>query len=223
MGNCSLKGTVDCCPNSVRVLTDSGTILEFTCPKLAGEVLESYPGYGIFPRGHASSPLADHERLISGWFYYLLPMEKEKEEKEKQKEKKEKERENVVCESVFRKQVKQVEAEKKLEVKWVEKIEPPKMSSADFVDSLGDGSGSGSALEVLPSQGNGVWRVKLVINTRQLEEILSEQVNTEALIEKMRMAASSASLTPRRSKTSWVVGWKPVFSNVFKVPVDNGK
>ncbi|KAK4844488.1 hypothetical protein QYF36_020850 [Acer negundo] len=221
MGNCSLKGTADGCPNSVRVLTDSGTILEFKSPKLAGEVLESYPGYGIFPRGHASSPLADHERLISGRFYYLLPMEKE-EKKEEEKEK-EKERENVVCESVFRKQVKRVEAEEKLDVKWVEKIEPPKMSSADFVDSLGDSSGSGSALEVLPSQGNGVWRVKLVINTRQLEEILSEQVNTEALIEKMRMAASSASLTPRRSKTSWVVGWKPVFSNVFKVPVDDGK
>ncbi|KAK3228115.1 hypothetical protein Dsin_007977 [Dipteronia sinensis] len=217
MGNCSLKGTVDGCPNLVRVLTDSGTILEFKCTKLAGEILESHPGYGIFPSSHTSSPLADHERLISGRFYYLLPMEKEK------KKKKEKERENVVCDSVFRKQVKQVEAEEKLDVKWVEKIEPPKMSSADFVDSLGDGSGSGSALEVLPSQGNGVWRVKLVINTRQLEEILSEQVNTEALIEKMRMAASSASLTPRRSKTSWVVGWKPVFSNVFKVPVDNGK
>ncbi|KAK2664339.1 hypothetical protein Ddye_002913 [Dipteronia dyeriana] len=216
MGNCSLKGTVDGYTNSVRVLTDSGTLLEFKCPKLAGEVLESYPGYRIFPRGQVSFPLADHERLINGRFYYLLPMEKEK-------EKKEKERENVVRESVFRKQVKQVEAEEKLDVKWVEKIEPPKMSSADFVDSLGDGSGSGSALEVLPSQGNGVWRVKLVINTRQLEDILSEQVNTEALIEKMRMVASSTSLTPRRSKTSWVVGWKPVFSNVFKVPVDNGK
>ncbi|KAL5747723.1 hypothetical protein ACOSQ2_025020 [Xanthoceras sorbifolium] len=206
MGNCSLKGTVESCPNSVRVLTDSGSILEFKSPKFAGEVLESYPGYGIFPRGHASSPLADHEHLISGRFYYLLPME---------------EKENVVCERVSRKQVKQIEVEEKLDAKRVEKMEPPKMSSADFVDSLGNVSGS--ALEILPSQGNGVWKVKLMINTKQLEDILSEQVNIEALIEKMRMAASSASLTPRRSKSSWVVGWKPVFSNVFKVPVDNGK
>ncbi|KAK1565352.1 hypothetical protein Q3G72_024608 [Acer saccharum] len=93
-------------PNAVRVLTDSETILEFKCPKLVGEVLESYPGYGIFLRSHASSPLADHEGLISWRFYYLLPMEKE----------------NVVCEFFFRKQVKQVQAEENLNVKWVEKI-----------------------------------------------------------------------------------------------------
>lgn len=94
----------------------------------------------------------------------------------------------------------------------MEQMEPPKVSSADFVDSLG----SGSALEVLPSQGNGVWKVKLVISTKQLGEIFSEEVNTEALIEKMRMAACSASrLTPRRTKNSWLVGWrKPALLNV---------
>uniref|UniRef100_A0A7N2QYW3 Uncharacterized protein n=1 Tax=Quercus lobata TaxID=97700 RepID=A0A7N2QYW3_QUELO len=54
------------------------------------------------------------------------------------------------------------------------------------------------APEVLPAVGDGVWRVKLVIDTKQLEEILSEQVNTEALIEKMRMVASCASLTPKK-------------------------
>lgn len=186
MGNCSFKGSIASCSSSVRVLTDSGTIVELKCPKLAGEVLQSYPGYGVFPRGRVSSPLAHDEWLISGRFYYLLPLEKK------------------------------VEVEEKVDVKWVQKMEPPKMSSADFVDSLGNGSGT--ALEVLPSQGDGVWKVKLVINTKQLEEILSEEVNTEALIEKMRMAANSASLTPRRSKTSWVK-----FSNVFKVPVDNRK
>lgn len=71
---------------------------------------------------------------------------------------------------------------------------------------------NGSALEVLPSAGNGFWRVKLMIDTRQLEEILSEQVNTEALIEKMRMAASLTSPRPttstrrRASITSWKLG-----------------
>ncbi|XP_031259799.1 uncharacterized protein LOC116117959 [Pistacia vera] len=194
MGNCSFKGIADGFPNSIRVLTDSGTILELKSPKLAREVLENYPGYGIFPRGHASSPLADHERLVSGQFYYLLPLEKQ--------------------------QKQQVQVAEKLDLKWVEQMEPPKMSSADFVDSLA----SGSAFEVLPSQGNGVWKVKLVISTKQLEEIFSEEVNTEALIEKMRMAASSASLTPRRTKNSWVVGWrKPALFNVFKVPTETGK
>lgn len=201
MGNCSLKGIVDTndCPNFIRVLTDSGRILEFTSPKLAREVLENYPGYGIFPRGQASSPLADHESLVSGLFYYLLPLGKD----------------HKLCDDVVRHR-KQEERHKKLEAECMELMDPPKMSSADFVENLA----TGSALEVLPSHGNGVWKVKLAINTKQLEEILSEQVNTEALIEKMRMAASSAaSLTPRRTKSSWVVGWKPAISNVFKAPI----
>jgi len=60
-----------------------------------------------------------------------------------------------------------------------------KSAACDYVDNLSHGS----ALEVLPKAKNGVWRVKLLIDPRQLEEILSKQVNTEALIEKMRMAA----------------------------------
>lgn len=49
----------------------------------------------------------------------------------------------------------------------------------------------GRRSEVLPSTGNGVWRVKLAINASQLADILSEEVNTEALIERMRIFASS--------------------------------
>ncbi|GFP79309.1 hypothetical protein PHJA_000074400 [Phtheirospermum japonicum] len=48
---------------------------------------------------------------------------------------------------------------------------------------------------------NGVWKVKLVIDPRDLERILSEGVNTEALIERMRFVANS---TPKRGiKSSW--------------------
>ena len=79
------------------------------------------------------------------------------------------------------------------------------------------------ALEVLAEVGDGVWRVKLVIDTKQLEEILSEQVNIEALIEKMRMVASSASLTPKRIESAWGMSWKPTLLNVFKFSLDNGK
>ncbi|KAE8698750.1 putative Electron transporter [Hibiscus syriacus] len=72
-------------------------------------------------------------------------------------------------------------------------------SAAGFVENL-------SAMEVLPRKKNGVWKVKLVIDSHQLEDIFSEQVNTEALIEKMRTAAaSSATVTPKRSKSSR--GW----------------
>lgn len=55
----------------------------------------------------------------------------------------------------------------------------------------------GSSTSTLKPPGNGVWKVKLVINPKDLEKILSEETNTEALIQQMRMAANS---TPIRGK-----------------------
>lgn len=50
------------------------------------------------------------------------------------------------------------------------------------------------------AQGSGVWKVKLVIDPKDLERILSEEVNTEAFFEQMRVAANS---TPMKGKSSW--------------------
>ncbi|XVE58092.1 hypothetical protein DITRI_Ditri04bG0142700 [Diplodiscus trichospermus] len=201
MGNCSLKGITADCSNSIRFLTDAGEIIDVKGPKLAREVVNHFPGYAICRRGQPSFPLPEDECLVNGGFYYLLPLDK------------------VQIKSGDSRVSKQVnkEAVKKIEMDWMNQIEPPKMSSADFVENLS----SGSALEVLPLQKNGVWKVKLVISSQQLEDILSEQGNTEALIEKMRKAASSAAITQKRSRSSWLVGWKPTLSNVFKVPFDN--
>ncbi|KAL4298420.1 hypothetical protein GQ457_12G000640 [Hibiscus cannabinus] len=191
MGNCSLKGGAVHHSNSIRVLTDAGQIIHFSAPKLARDITDGFPGYGVCRRGQASAPLPGDERLVNGGFYYLLPLEKFDDEGG----------------------VKKVE------------VEPPKMSSADFVENLSSGP-SASALEVLSSEKNGVWKVKLVISSQQLEDILSQQVNTEALIEKMRMAAAANTgvVTPRRSKWFWVVaGKKPAVSSQFKVAVDKNK
>lgn len=199
MGNCSLKGVVEDCPNNIRILTDYGDIVEFKGPKLAKDVLHEYPGYSIFRQGHASSPLSTHEYLLGGHFYYLLPLQNEQR----------------FSETKVLSQIHDVGlAKKKVAMEWIDETEPPKMSSSAAAMDCVDDLATGPVLEALPTLGDGVWRVKLVINTKQLEEILSEQVNTEALIEKMRMAASSASLTPRRSRSSW----KPALSNVFRAP-----
>ena len=205
MGNCSPKGSVsgDKCPkysSSIRVLTDSGSILEFKGPKVASEVLNSHPGYGIFQQGHGSCPMADDERLLGGKFYYLLPLENNEEQ-------------HMFCGN------KSVVA-KKMEAEYVAAETCKKsfshLASARFVENLANGS----AMQVLPSGGDGVWRVKLMIDTKQLEEILSEQGNTEALIERMRMVASSAAtLTPRHNKGSW----RSNLSSLFKVPADHNR
>ncbi|PON34222.1 UvrABC system protein C [Parasponia andersonii] len=199
MGNCSPKGTIsgDNSPKSsfIRVLTDSGSILEFKGPKLASEVLSSHPGYGIFRQGHGSSPVADDERLLGGKFYYLLPLGSGEQ--------------HTLCGNT-----------RKMGAEYVAagtcKKSLSHSASAEFVEDLANGS----AMEVLPSGGDGVWRVKLMIDTKQLEEILSEQGNTEALIERMRMVASCAgTLKQRHNKSSW----KSNLSGLFKVPADHNR
>ncbi|CAL5437773.1 unnamed protein product [Camellia sinensis] len=183
MGNCTLKGVAAAAaapPNSsIRIMTDSGEIIEFKAPKIVGEVLNDFPGYGIFGSSHVSSPLLNHEKLHFEKFYYLFPLG-EKDTLAQHNES-------------------------------VKEAEPVRMST------------SAAAVEVLPPPQKGVWRVKLVIDTKQLEEILSEEVNTEALIEQMRLAASSASVTPKRTKINWGqwgVNLKPILTNVFKGSID---
>lgn len=188
MGNCSVKGVTGDCPNDIRIFTDSDRIIGLKGPKLAKDVLDGYPGYGIFRQGNASSPLSSYEYLIGGQFYYLLPLQ-----------------EMPMPVGVSRKQ----------RTRFLDGFESPKISYAAPLVDLEGAEENGPAVKVLPSQGDGVWKVKLVINPKQLEEILSEQGNTEALIEKMRMAASSATLEPRRSKSSWGLAWKPCLSSVF--------
>lgn len=209
MGNCSsLKGTSGECPNSIRVLTDSGVVLQFKGPKLVAEILTDFPGYGIFQQGKASVPLSDQEALTNGQFY-LLPLRTE---------------EQKIPDNGVSAQIQEMGVVENLES--AEEAEPVKKSfrrASDFVENLANGSGGG--LEVLPCGGDGVWRVKLVIDTKQLEEILSEG-NTLALIETMRMAATASSTPKLQSKSLWGSGgrgggwnWKPIFSNMFKVPM----
>ncbi|KAM3379890.1 hypothetical protein P3S68_012304 [Capsicum galapagoense] len=75
-----------------------------------------------------------------------------------------------------------------------------------------------SSMEVLPAQQQGVWRVKLIINPQQLEEIFSEEGNTEALIEQMRIAANISSIGKHSRSTSCGVNWKSTLPSVFKLP-----
>lgn len=201
MGNCSLKGVTDTAKgfNFIRIMTDSGEILKLKGPKFVGEVLHDFPGYKIYGKGQLSSPLFDHEELLGGQFYYLLPLGEEKAS-----------------------QVGDEHPTTHSESADGNEREPVRMSSAalELVTSLANGS----ALEVIAPPQKGVWRVKLAITPRQLEELLAEEVNTEALIEQMRMAAAtSASATPRRTKSSWGLMCKPILANVLKVPMDRAE
>ncbi|CAL9774804.1 unnamed protein product [Musa acuminata subsp. burmannicoides] len=62
-------------------------------------------------------------------------------------------------------------------------------------------------LEVLPSPEKGVWRVRMAISSEQLAEILSEQANTEAMIERMRTYASTAEAAQKQPKSKRAADW----------------
>ncbi|OVA14712.1 Protein of unknown function DUF4228 [Macleaya cordata] len=198
MGNCSLKGIAGTISDPIRIMTDSGGTVEFRGPIQVRNVINNYPGYGIFREGQLSSPLFHHEQLFSSHLYYLLPVPKK--------------------ETLVKKTEEVVVVKRKSDLEFGNQAVrsnsfSTRVSSAKESDLGGKNLIVEPALEVLPSLGNGVWRVKMVIDTKQLEEILSEQVNIGELIEKMREVASSSSSTsstPRRS-------WRPSFSSVFKV------
>ncbi|KNA24031.1 hypothetical protein SOVF_019840 [Spinacia oleracea] len=159
MGNCSLKSSAspsNKTQTTIRIMTDSGRVIVIDGPKLAQVVLDDFPGYGIYQKGHLSLPLFEDELLVNGQVYYLLPFG--------------------------------VSSSKTLSAVTVEA--PP---SNEVVSFRKDQS---SAFEVLPSRGNGVWRVKMAIDRTELEEMLSG--NAEALIQMMRSAAKSSEKSPER-------------------------
>lgn len=50
----------------------------------------------------------------------------------------------------------------------------------------------GPRIQVSPQRRNGVWKAKVVIGSKQLEEILAVEGNTHALIDQLRFAAAEA-------------------------------
>ncbi|KAK9144024.1 hypothetical protein Syun_013424 [Stephania yunnanensis] len=196
MGNCSLKAIVEeTIADPIRVMTDSGRVMEFNSPIHVRNVVVDFPGHGVFRKGQLTCPLLLHEQLFNGQLYYLLPLKNNNAVNEDE------DGESVVDDGIR-------------------------------ASNGGENLASEPALEVLQSGRKGVWRVKLVIDTKQLEEILAEEGNTEALIEKMRSTvASSASstgkmmttATAKRTRGSGIMGWRPSLNSLLKVSPSLGE
>ncbi|KAL8200998.1 hypothetical protein R6Q57_012337 [Mikania cordata] len=182
MGNCAFKGFPTCL-GPIRVIKPSGHVLEFHVPKLVSEVINDFPKHGLFKKDRLLSPLDPRALLIRGQLYYLFPLASD-----------------------------ETSEQEPVRVSGVAEVEPVRMSTSTVALQLVTKNVSdGTGFEVLPPPREGVWKVKLVINTKQLGEILSEEVNTEALIEQMRMAAtSSMKAEPRLSQSYWRVKLKPI-------------
>ncbi|KAL5159745.1 hypothetical protein HKD37_15G044008 [Glycine soja] len=131
MGNCSMKGTTGECHHSIRVMCDSGAILQLKAPKTVAQVLQHYPSYGscfsTFARAKESSI-----DMLNKVLTRMIQVEHQK----------------SCCDKV--QQVVQ------------RSEEMCKSAACHYVENLSNGS----ALEVLPTAKNGVWRVKLLIDLR---------------------------------------------------------
>ncbi|URD73126.1 hypothetical protein MUK42_07745 [Musa troglodytarum] len=79
-----------------------------------------------------------------------------------------------------------------------------------------EGAAAFKNVEVLRSPEKGVWRVRVAISSEQLAEILSEQANTEAMIERMRAyAANKAGATPKHPERRRAAGRMSHCEQVF--------
>ncbi|XP_074315636.1 uncharacterized protein LOC141651840 [Silene latifolia] len=127
-------------------MTDTGRVIEIKGPKIVREVLDDFPGYGLYQRGKLSLPLFEDEVLHVGQVYYLLPFGAS----------------NGNVESTM--------------VPY----------SGSLILRKGERS----------SSGDGFWKVKMAIDSKELEEMLSQ--NAEDLIQMMRSAAQSTDKLPER-------------------------
>ncbi|XP_077252613.1 uncharacterized protein LOC143892021 [Tasmannia lanceolata] len=203
MGNC-MAGEVS--SDAVRIMTETGGIMEIEGPVRVRTIVNDFPGYGIFRQGNVSSPLLWHEQLINGHLYYLVSARTTS---------------KADVDAGVSRHIKKIngqnhqnlvsDVERELDVGLAKQMTPLRLSSGMASDLVANLT-VGPTVEVLPSPGKGVWRVKMAINTNLLAEILSEDGNTEALIERMRSFASASGATPKRAKGNWGVAWKPSIS-----------
>ncbi|CAN6483390.1 unnamed protein product [Victoria cruziana] len=158
MGNCSLRSLYGREHDTIRIMTDSGGIMQLKGPVSVDSFVKDFPGYGISRQGDVLDPLRPNDQLLNGCSYYLFPQRTEP-------------KEDVPP------------------VPVVDQIVPEDTETC-CSDTVA-GSSPEPTVEVLPPKWEGIWRVKLVVSPEQLAEIFSQQANTEALIEKMRMAVKA--------------------------------
>ncbi|KAJ9177394.1 hypothetical protein P3X46_012617 [Hevea brasiliensis] len=182
MGNCMFGGLGGEGGGAVKVIASSGGILEFSGPITAGCITNEFPGHAIYPSHDLFwRPLSLHEDLLAGHSYYLLPLSNTKIGGQ------------VVREGHVR--------SKSIPSSFV----TPYRMSFDYQGMLKRSSTESSSR----CNNNGFWKVKLVITPEQLLEILSQEAQTQELIENMRAVAkcgngisSSAAFSDQWSLTS---------------------
>lgn len=178
MGNCVFTGGFGKVEEEmvIRVVTSSGGIMELFAPITAECITNEFPRHSIYRTPDCfSQPLLHNEDLHAGQLYYLLP-----------------------CTNSFAKQNDPNRENEDVGRKSNNNNSNYKSTSSSMNNTAYRVSFDQQRMlkrcdgaEVLPRYNNssGVWKVKLVISTEQLAEILAQEAQTEALIESVRTVA----------------------------------
>ncbi|XP_047951054.1 uncharacterized protein LOC125196535 [Salvia hispanica] len=169
MGNCLFGGMGDGVGGGevIKVTNANGGVMEFHAPVTVESITDEFPGHAIFRSQDLFwKPLPHSDVLAAGESYHLLPL----------------------LESSG-------SGGRKARVGHVRSnsAPPQQVGSAQYrmsVDSRGLGK---RTAEEAGAAARGFWKVKLVISTEQLLEILAEEGKTEELIESVRTVAKCGS------------------------------
>ncbi|CAI0441830.1 unnamed protein product [Linum tenue] len=185
MGNCLFGGGGG---EAIRVITSTGAILEFHFPITAGSLAGEFPGHAIFPSHDLFwTPLSLSDHLRPGHSYYLLPNPKLP---------------PAGNPSSSLSSVKEGHVRSKSSPSSLTGLTPYRMS-LDSNYHQGAMKRSHTEAFSLPSSVSGgkvrnqeeagFWKVKLVIGTDQLLEILSHEGSTHDLVRNVSAVAKCGS------------------------------
>ncbi|KAE8698151.1 NAC domain-containing protein 12-like [Hibiscus syriacus] len=196
MGNCLFGGfeEEEEADGLIKVVTSNGGIMEFSAPISARNIVDEFPGNAIFRSNDLlCKPICHHEELLPGKTYYLLPL-------------------NGNGSSVDNGDGNKGHVRSKSD-----KVQPSSASAISPYRLSSDVQGvlKRSHTDVFSRYNNknngsrGFWKVKLVIGTEQLSEILSQEARTQELMENVRTvakcgngASTAVGFSGRRSRSS---------------------
>ncbi|XP_052210464.1 uncharacterized protein LOC127813504 [Diospyros lotus] len=179
----------------IKVVTSSGGIMEFNGPMITVEcITDEFPGHGLF-RSHDLfwKPLDQHEVLVAGESYYLLPLHSNMKLGFGSGQ-------NQMAEQVGHVRSNSVPNYNSSSVVNGNNNAPPyrmsfegqgmlKRSHTEVFNYSSTSTSRARCSSGHAAGGGGVWKVKLVISPRQLLEILSQEARTQELIESVRTVA----------------------------------
>ncbi|KFK33974.1 hypothetical protein AALP_AA5G085800 [Arabis alpina] len=192
MGNCLFGGLGDEEDFLIKVIKSDGEVLEFYSPVTAGSVSYEFSGHSIFSAidDLLLKPLPLHHHLVPGQSYYLLP--------------------TIVSDDDLKTFVGNCHVRSNSES--LPAIAPCRMSldynnrvfKRSYTDVISRNIYTRTRQKEKKTRRSkcGIWKVKLVINTEELLQILSEDGRTNELIESVRAAAKGENVVASSMVTS---------------------